>query len=89
MRILTTPTFDRTTKKLHKNLKVALDKAVRLLANDPTLGEAKKGDLKGVYVYKFNALNREYLLAYIIISKGEIKLLMFGNHENFYRDIKK
>jgi len=29
------------------------------------------------------------LLAYRIISKKEIKLLVVGPHENFYRDLKR
>ncbi len=89
MLILTTPTFDRTRKKFPKNQTPALDKAVRAIAKNPQTGEAKKGDLKGVYVYKFKVLDKEYLLAYLIPVKGEIKLLTIGTHENFYRDIKK
>ncbi len=62
---------------------------MRAIAKNPQTGEAKKGDLKGVYVYKFKVLDKEYLLAYLIPVKGEIKLLTIGTHENFYRDIKK
>lgn len=39
MRILVTPTFDRTAKKLHRPQKAALDEAVRTIANQPDLGE--------------------------------------------------
>lgn len=89
MLILTTPTFDRARKKFPKNQTIALDKAVRAIAKNPQTGETKKGDLKGVYVYKFKVLDKEYLLAYLIPTKSEIKLLTVGTHENFYRDIKK
>jgi hypothetical protein len=34
------------------------------IVQNPELGEAKKGDLLGVYVYKFDCINRLYLLAY-------------------------
>ena len=89
MLILSTPTFDRSAKKFAKNQKVALDRAVKALMKNPLIGEAKKGDLKGVYVYKFKILDRQYLLGYQLLKKNEIKLLMIGTHENFYRDIKK
>jgi mRNA-degrading endonuclease RelE of RelBE toxin-antitoxin system len=46
MKILITPTFDRTVKKLHKHQKAALDEAVRHIAHKPESGEAKVGDLK-------------------------------------------
>jgi len=87
--ILTTPTFDRSKKKFPKNQTPALDKAIRAIAKNPQIGEAKKRDLKGVYVYKFKVLDKEFLLAYLIPTKSEIKLLTVGTHENFYRDIKK
>jgi mRNA-degrading endonuclease YafQ of YafQ-DinJ toxin-antitoxin module len=87
--VLTTPTFDRSRKKFPKNQKKALDKAVKALIKNPLSGEAKRGDLKGVFVYKFKVLDKQYLLAYLLPSKTEIKLLMLGTHENFYRDIKK
>lgn len=53
MRILVTPTFERTVKKLHKQQKAALDEAVRTIASQPEAGETKVGDLAGVQVYKF------------------------------------
>ena len=89
MIVLTTPTFDRSRKKFPKNQKPALDKAIKALSKNPHSGEAKKGDLKGVFVYKFKVLDKQYLLAYLLPSKNEIKLLMLGTHENFYREIKK
>ena len=89
MIVLTTPTFDRSRKKFPKNQKPALDKAIKVISKNPHSGEAKKGDLKGVFVYKFKVLDKQYLLAYLLPSKNEIKLLMLGTHENFYREIKK
>lgn len=50
MRLLVTPTFERTVKKLHRQQKIALDQAVRAVASQPELGEAKVGDLTGVRV---------------------------------------
>ena len=54
----------------------------------PTIGEAKKGDLSGVSVYKFKINKQEILLAYSVGSK-ELLLIALGAHENFYRDMKR
>ncbi|WP_175354383.1 type II toxin-antitoxin system RelE/ParE family toxin, partial [Vibrio breoganii] len=51
--VLQTPSFKKTVKKLHKNQKLDLDKAIRELLEDPYLGEQKKGDLAFLRVYKF------------------------------------
>ena len=50
MRALVTPTFARTSKKLHQSHKQELDQAIRARMLDPMLGEAKVGDLLGVRV---------------------------------------
>lgn len=88
MRILVTPSFARRAKRLHANQKKSLDKAIRAISNDVAIGEEKVGDLSGVYIYKFVQGNEKWLLAYRVNSKKEIKLLIFGPHENFYRDLK-
>jgi mRNA-degrading endonuclease RelE of RelBE toxin-antitoxin system len=89
MRILVTPTFERAVKKLHRQQKVNLDEAVRVVASEPEIGEIKVGDLAGVRVYKFRMGNLLCLLAYRILDENTLKLLMVGPHENFYRDIKR
>jgi hypothetical protein len=66
-----------------------LDKAVKALASNPELGEPKVGDLDGIYVYKFKLIDKQWLLAYRVISTKKIKLLLLGPHENFYRELKK
>jgi len=89
MQILVTPSFERTIKKLHPNQKKALDKAVTAIAADPELGDEKLGDLDGIYVYKFKLVDKQWLLAYRVISAKKMKLLLLGPHENFYRELKK
>ncbi len=89
MRILVTPTFERTVKKLHKQQKAALDEVVRTIASQPEAGETKVGDLTGVQVYKFCMGSLLCLLAYRVIDENVLKLLMVGPHENFYRDLKR
>ena len=81
--------FSRALKRLHKNEKRALDKAVMAIATNPELGDAKVGDLTGISVYKFKANQSQWLLAYRIVSRNEITLLVIGPHENIYRDLKK
>ena len=89
MRLLVTPTFERVVKKLHPQQKAALDEAVRTIASQPEVGEAKVGDLAGVQVYKFRIGNVLCLLAYRVLDAHTIKLLMVGPYENFYRDLKR
>ncbi len=85
--VLQTNTFLRAYKKLRDNQKDALDQAVAAVVREPTSGEAKKGDLLGVFVYKFNCVNQQFLLAYEYDPVKRI-LLLVGSHENFYRDLK-
>ncbi len=89
MRILVTPTFERTVKKLHGQQKADLDAAVKAVAGDVSIGEAKAGDLVGISVYKFRMVNQLCLLAYRVLDANSIKLLTVGPHENFYRDLKR
>jgi len=88
MRLLVTPSFVRATKKLHRPQKADLDTALRSISADPGIGEAKVGDLLGIRVYKFRISNQLCLLAYRVLDGQSIKLLTFGPHENFYRDLK-
>lgn len=89
MRLLVTASFVRATKRLHQPQKADLDGAVRVISSDPEIGEAKVGDLAGVRVFKFRLSNQLCLLAYRIVDDDSLKLLTFGPHENFYRDLKR
>ena len=89
MRVLITPTFERTVKKLHRQQKAALDESVRSIASKPDAGENKLGDLAGVKIYKFKMGGLLCLLAYRVLDANTLKLLMVGPHENFYRDLKR
>ncbi|MBK1693686.1 addiction module toxin RelE [Chromatium weissei] len=89
MRLLVTPTFERAAKKLHALQKRDLDAAIRTIADDPDLGEAKVGDLAGIRIHKFRMTNQLCLLSYRVLNEDTLKLIMFGSHENFYRDLKR
>ena len=86
MNILQTPTFKKQIKKLYKNQKKDLDKAIKAIVNDPFVGNLKKGDLSNIQVYKFKMVNQLTLVAYEFHeNKLQLILLTFGSHENFYR----
>lgn len=89
MRLLITASFLKATKKLHTPQKAKLDVALQSISNDPLIGEAKVGDLVGIRVYKFRLSNEVCLFAYRILDEDSIKLLTFGPHEKFYRDLKR
>jgi hypothetical protein len=79
--------FKRAYKRLHSNQKADVDAAVAAIVADPDLGDAKVGDLAGVFVYKFQCVKQTYLLAYEYDPETRI-LLLVGAHENFYRSLK-
>lgn len=89
MRVLVSPTFSRSVKRLRKNQKADLDDAVRSIIANPAVGEAKVGDLAGVRVLKFRMVNQLCLLAYMQPDSDTLELLALGVHENFYRDLKR
>ncbi|MFA7270908.1 MAG: type II toxin-antitoxin system RelE/ParE family toxin [Sterolibacterium sp.] len=80
--------FKRAYKRLHPNQKADVDDAVADIVRDPAIGEAKKGDLSGVFVHKFMCNGQLTLLAYEY-DPGLRMLLLLGSHENFYRDLKR
>ena len=88
MKILQSRSFERKVKKFSKRQKVQLDEQVKLIAENPTLGTEKKGDLRGIYVHKFKIKTIQYLLAYRFVAE-DLELIMIGPHENYYRDLKK
>ena len=93
LKILETPSFGRVVKKLHARDKKVVDKAVGAIAANPTIGEEKKGDLAGIFVYKFKLNKQEVLLAYLLkpskAAPEEVVLLSLGSHENFYENLKR
>ncbi|APF02032.1 TPA: type II toxin-antitoxin system RelE/ParE family toxin [Legionella pneumophila] len=82
------PSFKKVYKKLPAAHKSIVNEAVRTIINNPKIGEEKKGDLIGVYVYKFKINHQQFLLAYEWDPALRI-LLALGVHENFHRDLKR
>ena len=87
MSIFQSRSFERKVKKFGKQEKKALDKQILIIAENPSVGAEKKGDLRGVYVHKFVIKNTQYLLSYRFVG-ADLELIMIGPHENYYRDLK-
>jgi len=87
MKIYQSRTFENKIKKFSQQEKEILDEEVKKIVEDPLIGEEKKGDLRGIYVYKFKIKSIQYLLSYRMIKAG-LELIMIGPHENYYRDLK-
>lgn len=81
------PAFKKAYKKLHSQYKEKVDEAINTIIHNPQIGEEKKGDLAGVFVYKFKINHQQILLAYEWDAMSRL-LLYLGVHENFYRDLK-
>lgn len=85
------PPAAKFIKKLKdKKLKLLYQETVDKIRADYTIGEAKTGDLSGVYGYDiyYNKIN--YELAYTIEYQGDevIVVIMAGTRENFYDQLK-
>lgn len=87
MKIYQSRIFENKGKKFSKEEKDLLDDEINKIAENPLIGEEKKGDLRGVYVYKFKIKSLLYLLSYRMI-KSDLELIMIGPHENYYRELK-
>ncbi|WP_252177047.1 type II toxin-antitoxin system RelE/ParE family toxin [Endozoicomonas sp. 4G] len=88
--ILQTVRFARAVKKLKPNQKADLDTAIKAIADNPDIGDKKKGVLSHLRVYKFKMTKQLTLLAYYF-DDGELvlELISFGSHENFYRNLER
>jgi len=82
------PRFRKAKRRLPGPFQDAVDDQVRLIMENPLLGEPKTGALKGVRVVKFRGGDHQYLLAYRFFpTSNVVEVLDVGVHENFYRDL--
>lgn len=83
--------FARVYKKLANAALIAdTDVAVATVADNPDIGDRKKGDLAQLWVHKFRSQGQLYLMGYT--REDEVRLIYLealGPHENFYRDLKR
>ena len=78
-------------KKLKdKKLKMLYQEAIDKIREDHTVGEAKIGDLSGVYGYDIYYNKTNYELAYIVeyLEDKMIVVIMAGTRENFKVQLK-
>ena len=87
MKILQSRSFQRKVKRFTRQEKSVLDKQVEKIAENPSVGVEKKGDLRGVFIHKFKIKTVQYLLAYRFVGE-DLELIMIGPHENYYRELK-
>jgi mRNA-degrading endonuclease YafQ of YafQ-DinJ toxin-antitoxin module len=81
--------FIKDARRLHQNERDLLDQALQIIANTPSVGKSEDHDLVGIFVYKFRAIGRTLLVAYIFKSENSIQLIKVGPHENFYAELKR
>lgn len=85
------PPAAKFLKKLKdKKLKLMYQEAVDKIRENHLIGEAKIGDLSGVYGYDIYYNKTNYELAYTVeyIDDKVIVVIMAGTRENFYEQLK-
>ena len=87
MKIYQSGFFKRKVRKFSKIQKTGIDNEIKKIAQDPTIGIEKKGDLKGVFIHKFKINTVTYLLSYRFVG-DDLELITIGSHENYYRSLK-
>ena len=88
MKIYQSRSFEKKVKKFDEKEKYELDNEIKQIIQNPLIGTEKKGDLRGIFVHKFNLQNQMYLLSYRFVKEESLELIMIGPHENYYRDLK-
>ena len=79
-------------KKLKdKKLKDLYQKAIDSILEDPFIGDAKTGDLAGIFGYDIYYNKTNYELAYTIeyVEDRVVVVIMAGTRENFYDELKR
>lgn len=91
-RVIYLPAAAKYLKKIKdKQLKKLFQKTIENIAENPYAGQAKKGDLNGIYGYDLYYNKTNYEIAYRIEQiEGEIIVIVLaGTRENFYEQLKR
>ena len=87
------PIAEKYFKKLKdKPLKNTFKEAILSIRENPKIGEAKTGDLKGLYSLDIYHNRTNYELSYRIsqLENGDmVVIIMAGTRENFYKELKR
>ena len=87
MKVYQSKSFEKKVKKFNPKEKHELDNEIKQIIQNTSIGSEKKGDLRGIFVHKFNLQSQLYLLAYRFVNEENFELIMIGPHKNFYRDL--
>jgi len=86
------PAVKYLKKIKEKGLKALFKKAlIEISANPYTAGEAKTGDLAGIYCHDVHYNKTNYEIAYQIFETGDrlVVIILAGTRENFYNEVKR
>lgn len=93
LRVTYLPIAEKYFKKLKdKQLKNAFKEAINSIRENPDIGDAKTGDLSGIYSLDVYHNRTNYELAYRIYhdENGDmVVIIMAGTRENFYKELKR
>jgi len=90
--LLFSPAAERYFKKLKdKQLLAKFKDALLLIKENPYIGQAKRGDLSGIYGYDVYYDKTNYEIAYSIfeIDGKKVVVLLAGTRQNFYEELKR
>lgn len=88
--LFTTPTAAKALKKLPKDIKQQLLKALQVLRTQPHAGAPLKGKLRILRSLHTHCKNTEYRVAYQIqVPEHAITIWYVASRENFYRQLEK
>lgn len=91
-KLIILPPAAKYLKKIKdKNLKMEYQKAIDYILIDYTIGDAKTGDLNGVFGYDIYYNKTNYELAYTVeyLEDLAVIVIMAGTRENFYDQLKR
>ncbi len=86
MKVTQTRLFAKKVKRFSVQEKTILDAEIRKIITNPSIGQEKRGTLKGVFIHKFKINTIQFLLAYRCDTQL-LQLIVLGPHENYYRDL--
>ena len=92
VKLIISPAAGKYLKKIKdKNLKGLFKDAIDEIVEDPSIGDAKVGDLEGVSTYDFRYNKTDYRVAYTVeyVNDETVVVILAGTHENFYKELKK
>lgn len=91
--VVYTPIAKKYFKKLKdKKLKTLFKEAIIGIRKNPDIGDAKTGDLSGIYCFDISHNKTNYELAYRVsqLDNGDmVVVILAGTRENFYKELKR